>query len=89
MSGLQLILKSHFEGNFYGGRTVIGKIKFIQALRHIFEQFLAQLNGWLMSKINKNNVLQLVNLLFNGSVDFRIAVSLFIKPTAANNIYTY
>ena len=75
MACLQLVLEGQLQGDFYGGGAVIGKVKLIQAGGHIFNLLLAELDGWLMGKVYENNMLQLVDLFFDGLVNLRIAVT--------------
>ena len=75
MASLQLVLEGKLQSDFYGGGAIVGKVKFIQTSGDIFYQFLAELNGGLMGKVDENNVLQLVDLLFNGCIDLGVAVT--------------
>ena len=57
VTGLQLILESDFQCDFYGRGAVVGEVEFVQAFGENFNQLFAQLNSRLVGEVNEDNVL--------------------------------
>ena len=89
MAGLVLVLEGHFQGRFHRGGAVVVEGKLGEALRQKRFQLPAQFDGRFMGEIGENHVLQLIHLLLQGLIDFRIAVAQKVAPPRRNNVQVF
>lgn len=86
VSGLVVVLETHFHGGFDGRRTVVGKIELAESLRDFFHQLLAQGDGRLVREVGEDDVLQGIKLVLDGLVDFRVGVPEQVAPPGADHV---
>ena len=89
MTGLVLVLEGHFQSRFYRGRAIVVEGEFGESLRQQRFQLPAQFDGRFMGEVGENDMLQLIHLLLQSLIDFRIAVAQKIAPPGGNDVQVF
>ena len=89
MTGLVLVLEGHFQSRFYRGRAIVVEGELGEPLRQQRFQLPAQFDGRFMGEVGENDMLQLIHLLLQSLIDFRIAVAQKIAPPGGNDVQVF
>jgi hypothetical protein len=79
-------LEGHLQGDFDCGGPIVRKEDVVQPARRDFDEAASQLDGRWMRRAEQRDVGDLVELVTNGRVDGRMAMTMNVAPQAADAV---